>query len=345
MVEFNYRRCALRTWIRPGFLVVFPLLAIACVGAESTSTPMPVLTPTVTPGPTPTTTPNSTCNFDQLEIYVSDADGSNETRLTYNPAHDSYPSWSPDGSKIAFQSRRDGTQEIYVMDADGSNQTRLTTNNDAFSAIPAGLPPPTGGWDTSTAFFSSRYTKRNEFVAPAWSPDGGKIAFVSTRDPNFEIYVMDADGSNQIRLTYLPGTTGSTMSVSPSRPRTRTRRPGASGTAARAFQSSPRNRTRPPSSAGACIAAASPRDRHNVPRAFGREAFFLARRRAHGEAAGRDHHHLRAFGAVPERLARLEVFLRRRGRERAYDDRYSRDDTGQHAPSSQGQCRLTQAGR
>ena len=57
------------------------------------------------------------------------ADGSNQTRLTNNPAIDISPSFSADGSKIAFVSNRDGNQEIYVMNADGSNQTRLTNNS------------------------------------------------------------------------------------------------------------------------------------------------------------------------------------------------------------------------
>ena len=60
------------------------------------------------------------------EIYVMDADGSNQTNLTNHGNVDDHPSWSPDGSKIAFNSDRDGTHKIYVMDADGSNQTPLT---------------------------------------------------------------------------------------------------------------------------------------------------------------------------------------------------------------------------
>ena len=55
------------------------------------------------------------------EIYVMDADGKNQRRLTNNRHADWYPSWSPDGKKILFYSERDGNPEIYVMAADGGN--------------------------------------------------------------------------------------------------------------------------------------------------------------------------------------------------------------------------------
>jgi len=58
-----------------------------------------------------------------FEIYVMNADGTNPTRLTNNPAFDALPAWSPDGTKIAFFSDRDGNGDIYVMNADGTNPT------------------------------------------------------------------------------------------------------------------------------------------------------------------------------------------------------------------------------
>jgi Tol biopolymer transport system component len=111
---------------------------------------------------------------DGAEIYVMNADGTNQTNLTTNEAYDYSPSWSPDGTKIAFTSDRNENPEIYVMNANGTNQTRLTTN--------VGEEPWVDAY-------------------PSWSPDGTKIAFMSSRDGNDNIYVMNANGTNQTRLT------------------------------------------------------------------------------------------------------------------------------------------------
>ena len=87
--------------------------------------------------------------------------------------------WSPDGMRIAFMPERDGDWDIWVMNADGSEQVRLTRH----PGDPAGWDTPIGwNWD------------------PDWSPDGSRIAFVSTRDGGFQqedVFVMNADGTGR----------------------------------------------------------------------------------------------------------------------------------------------------
>lgn len=125
------------------------------------------------------------------EIYVMDADGSNLLNLTNHPAGDFRPQWSPDGTRIAFVSNRDGNSEIYVMDSDGSNQTRLTNN----PAEPVPSPIRSGAevyQTVSVTWFDD---------SPVWSPSGNRIAFVSIRSGEYEIYVMNSDGSGQTCLT------------------------------------------------------------------------------------------------------------------------------------------------
>ena len=100
-----------------------------------------------------------------------DNDGSNPIRLTDSIGLDWKPIWSPDGTKIAFQSQRDGDLEIYISNLPDTTHISQLTDN---------------------AFGDSN---------PKWSPDGTKILFRSKRDGNEEIYTMNADGTNQTNVS------------------------------------------------------------------------------------------------------------------------------------------------
>ena len=151
------------------------------------------------------------------DIYVINADGTNMKRLTHNMGKNRFPTWSPDGSKIAFNSNRNirSFYEIFIMDADGGNTTKV---------------PSVPGWNgrmdwspDSTRILFETGIKGNFDIftisldgtgivnlsknpswdgMPNWSHDGTKIVFVSQRDGDNEIFVMNADGSNQVQLTH-----------------------------------------------------------------------------------------------------------------------------------------------
>ena len=74
------------------------------------------------------------------EIYVMRADGSDVRRLTNDSASDASPTWSPDGSAIAFVSDRDGTRDLYVMRPDGQGLTRLTVGAGVTKDVPRWAP-------------------------------------------------------------------------------------------------------------------------------------------------------------------------------------------------------------
>ena len=153
-------------------------------------------------------------NTTNAEIYTVRSDGTGTVRLTNNVAEDTDPAWSPDGSRIAFTSNRDGLRAIYIMNEDGSDVKRLT---------PLTWPSFRPAWSpdgSRIAFVSVREGNSDVYAMnadgtgdlrltnhiavdtdPAWSPDGTSIAFSSERDGNAEIYVMNADGSGVTRLT------------------------------------------------------------------------------------------------------------------------------------------------
>jgi TolB protein len=101
-----------------------------------------------------------------------DSDGTHQRRLTRSPARDSNPDWSPDGTRLAFQSNRHrNSDDLYSILSDGSDLERLTT-------------APMADW------------------APAWSPDGSQIAFTTANYDNGreDIAVLDLETAVIVRF-------------------------------------------------------------------------------------------------------------------------------------------------
>jgi WD40-like Beta Propeller Repeat len=153
------------------------------------------------------------------EIYTMNADGTNRVDLTRNPADDTDPRWSADGSRIVFASNRTGNYQIYAMNADGSAVTRVThdANDDR---------RPTWTADGHILFQNGTFPNRAIFrinadgnglqqltpvssdnATVAAAPRGGRIAFSSTRgDGTQRLYTANADGSAaQLVLPSPPG--------------------------------------------------------------------------------------------------------------------------------------------
>ena len=161
------------------------------------------------------------------EIYKMKSDGSNQTRLTFNEASDTYPVWSPDGRQIAFQSDRAGNDEIYVMNAEGSSQRNLT-HHPGYDAFPdwhpdgeriAFVSDREGGKKHYTNIFVmdtggnnvQQITDLYAFASrPKWSPDGTRIAFDADFDKPGQgkprqVYIIDADGSHRWQVSSASG--------------------------------------------------------------------------------------------------------------------------------------------
>ncbi len=189
-------------------------------------TPSPTSTEPPTPSPTPMPTPLGggkgqiafvSTRSGKPQIWLMNVDGSEQRQMTNMPEGACQPAWSPDGTRLAFISPCTLNQEVYL----GTNLFILDVDNGGItplSSAPGGDFDPSWSPDgTRLAFSSFRdYFRKQVYVInltddsvhslsankvhdsqPAWSPDGTQIAFVSERYGRYQIWLMNADGSQQ----------------------------------------------------------------------------------------------------------------------------------------------------
>jgi TolB protein len=157
-----------------------------------------------------------------LELYAIPTTAefvvTNATRLTSTSSREWFGAWSPDGQSVLYQSDRDGKENLFIMAADGSANRALTASqwdeihgmwsldgqqvlylyNEADARLPAG--------DLNLHIISADGTDARPFdgifVGDAvYAPGGEQLAYVSNESGRWQIYVMNADGTNRRRVT------------------------------------------------------------------------------------------------------------------------------------------------
>lgn len=151
------------------------------------------------------------------EVYTLDTRSKTLQRLTVNSGGDLSPSWSSTGRELVFTSDRGGAPQLYLMGADGSNVRRLTFEGD-YNAAPAWSPR--GNWiayvcrtqkkEYKLCLITPDGQKRVQVTngpgiddSPSWSPDGRHLVFSSTAEGKSQIYMINVDGKDLERLTFI----------------------------------------------------------------------------------------------------------------------------------------------
>lgn len=142
------------------------------------------------------------------DVWVMNADGSDPQQITRTPQDESFPEWSPDGTRIAYQTGLD----IYVMDEDGSNPRLIVTNGSDPTWSPDGKElaySAVDGTETDLAVVNVETKEAHKItnttdvndVYPDWSPDGSRIVFFSDFNATPGLYTIDPETSDAQPLT------------------------------------------------------------------------------------------------------------------------------------------------
>ena len=163
--------------------------------------------------------------FHPSEIYIADGTGKNLRRLTNNPLGSRWPTLSPDGKRVAFSRKHRHGWSVYVMNIGGGglfDVTRASDHGGGLSGYADWSPdgtkiafsqetPHNGGAEILVYDFELRTTldvthNGSINLRPRWSPDGTKLAYASNGfGGNLDIYTVNADGTEETRLTSQPG--------------------------------------------------------------------------------------------------------------------------------------------
>jgi TolB protein len=200
------------------------LLLLACSGASVSQVTQETATDSASPSisvdkRSPVSSLGGRIVFDNHDdVWSVNADGTDLIRMTRSPWPEFDPTWSPDGTRIAFRSEPDDDPEIWLMNADGSGQHRLTRGlSPAWSpdgsmiayASPGEIlcPPGHGLRCTGISIMNAdgsgqhRLPNTDGGEYPSWSPDGTQIAFNSNLTGDHVMYIVDVDGSGIVDLS------------------------------------------------------------------------------------------------------------------------------------------------
>ena len=166
------------------------------------------------------------------DIWKMKSDGGAKVKLTTDGNFKGPPVWSPRGDRIAYTANQTGDMEVYIMNTDGSGKKQVTAGHNPeyfvearvtwhtdgqrlyYQVVTMPLPPYTVTTipndvafveiymvDTATGHERNLTPKLHENIRSV-SPDGKKLTCISLRSPNYGVWIMDADGANQTRLTW-----------------------------------------------------------------------------------------------------------------------------------------------